>query len=424
VKLPLGSLIRNLLLFLICVGIVSIYVVRVARVYLSRRSANSAEVEGQVGVQVAEMERAIRLAPDNAEFPHQLGLQLTAAEQDNDRAIANLRRAVQLNPNSGRYWLDLASAYQATGNVEKQNEALQAAIGAEPGNPEVAAEAAQYFLVTGAEDHAWPLFRQALAQNPEAANSILPVCWRQTHDANLILARVIPDSPELQLSFLRLLTAQKETAAAKQAWQYIVASHRLFPPQLSFFYLDYLLNEHEVASFGRTWHELAGLAPDLKSYLPNDNLIVNAGFEQKILNSGFDWRHQPADNIAGGIDDNEAHSGIHSLSLSYDGNPSYDAGWTQFVPVQPDTDYEFSAWIKSDNVTSSSGPRIALVDAYSGVNFLLTDDVLDTHPWQQIKGTLRVPANTELLAVKIVRAPANTRIRGRVWIDDLRLVKR
>ena len=52
------------------------------------------------------------------------------------------------------------------------------------------------------------------------------------------------------------------------------------------------------------------------------------------------------------------------------------------------------------------------------------DDLLATHPWQEIKGSLRVPDGTNLLAVKIVRAPANTRIRGRVWIDDLRLAKK
>jgi ABC-type iron transport system FetAB ATPase subunit len=74
---------------------------------------------------------------------------------------------------------------------------------------------------------------------------------------------------------------------------------------------------------------------------------------------------------------------------------------------------------------SSSGPRIAIVDALQRMpDLLLTDDVLDTHPWQEINGVFHVPAETELFAVKITRAPANTRIRGRVWIDDLRLVKR
>jgi len=416
VRLPLRPLVRNVLLVLMCLGILSIYIGRVIRVYLARRSADSSQVEG--------VERAIRLVPDNAEFPHLLGLRLSAIDQDDNGAIANLRKAVNLNSNSGRYWLDLASLYQVTGNAEKQNEAVQSALNAEPGNPEIASEAAQYFLVAGDADRAWPLFRQALVQNPQAAKAILPVCWRETRDANLLLAKVVPGSPELQLAFLRMLTEQKETTAAKQVWQHLVASRRSFQAQLSFFYFDYLLNEHEVASFDRAWHELAGLSPNLQVYLPSDNLMVNAGFEQPLLNSGFDWRYEPADHIAAGIDDKVAHSGAHSLSLSYDGNPAYDAGWKQFVPVQSNTDYEFSAWVRSENVTSSSGPRIAIVDAYSGANFLLTDDVLDTHPWQEIKGRLRVPANSDLLAVKIVRAPANTRIRGRVWIDDLRLVKR
>lgn len=401
------------MLALMCLGTLSIYLGRVVRVYLARRSADSSQVE-----------RAIRLVPDNAAFPHLLGLRLSASDQDDDGAIANLRKAVTLNPNSGRYWLDLASVYQVTGNIEKQNEAVQSALDAEPGNPEVAAEAAQFFLVAGDADRAFPLFRQALGKNPQAAKAILLLCWSETRDANLLLAKAIPASPEPQLAFLRMLTEQKETTAANQVWQHLVGSHSSFQPQRSFFYFDYLLKEHEIARFDRAWHELARVSPNLQAYLPNENLMVNAGFEQPLLNSGFDWRYEPADHIAAGIDDKVAHSGTHSLSLSYDGNPAYDAGWTQFVPVQSNTDYEFSAWIKSDNVTSSSGPRIAIVDAYSGANLLLTDDVLDTHPWQEIKGSLRVPAQTELLAVKIVRAPANTRIRGRIWIDDLRLVKR
>lgn len=422
--LPLRPILRQALLVLVCVGFVPVYLLRVVRIYLAQRSVYSAGVETRVDEQLKETERAIQLVPDNAEFPHVLGLELSAADQDDNRAITTLLEAAHLNPNSGQYWLDLASVYQATGNVKKQNEAVRAASRAESGNPEVGAEAAQYFLVAGDVDEAFPLFRQSLAQNPEAAKSILPICWRQSHDANLILSRVIPDSPELQLSFLSLLAAQKETAAAKQVWQYLVASHRAFAPQLSFFYFDYLLHEHDVAGFDQAWRELAVLSPNLQAYLPTDNLIVNGGFEQQLLNSGFDWRYGPADDVTAGIDDSVEHSGSRSLSLSYDGAPAYEAGWTQYVPVQSNTDYEFGAWIKSENVTSASGPRIALIDAFSGANLLLTDDVLDTHPWREMTGTLRVPAGTELIAVKITRAPADTRIRGRVWIDDLRLVKR
>ncbi len=418
--LPPGPRTQKVLLIALCLGTLAIYVGRVVRVYLAQSLADSSQGESRT----TGLEHSIRLVPDDAEFPHLLGLRLSASDQDDDRAIANLRKAVTLNPNRGHYWLDLASVYQITGNVDKENEAAQSALNAEPHNPEIAAEGAQFFLESGDTSHAFPLFKQALEQNPEAADTILPVLWRNTQDVNLILTQAIPANPELQLAFLRMLTAANELTAANDVWQYLVSAHKSFQPQLSFFYFDYLLKERDFAGFDRGWHALAGLTPEMQAYLPNDNLIVNASFEQPLLNSGFDWRHEPVDHIAVGIDDKVAHSGSHSLSLSYDGNPAYDAGWTQFVPVQANADYEFNAWIKSEDVTTSSGPRIVLVDALSGANLLLTDDVLDTHPWREIVGTLRVPAETELLALKIIRAPANTRIRGRVWIDDLRLVKK
>ena len=266
--------------------------------------------------------------------------------------------------------------------------------------------------------------KEALEQNPAAASAILPECWDKTRDVNLILTQAIPANAEMQLAFLRMLTEREETTAANEAWKFIVAANKPINPQLSIIYFHYLLNEQDVATFSRAWRELAGLAPEMRAYLPTDNLIVNSGFELAPLNWGFGWRYQPSEHMTVGIDDKVAHSGTHSLSLAYDGDQAYMAGWTEYVPVEPNADYEFSAWIKSENVTSSSGPRIALVDGYSGANLLLTDDVLDTHPWQELKGTVRVPADTQLLAVKIVRAPANTRIRGQIWIDDLRLVKR
>ncbi|MGA3195126.1 MAG: carbohydrate binding domain-containing protein [Terriglobales bacterium] len=411
------ALFHKILFVLICVALVAMYGDRVLRVYLAHRAAESPAI-------IPGLQRATRLAPGNATFPHLLGLQLSVAGQDRDGALLNLRRAVALNPYNGRYWLDLAAAYQEADNLQLENQALQSAIAAEPGNPEVAAEAAQYYLAVGDAAHALPLVRQALSQDPQVAPSLLLTCWRATHDADLLLANALSPNPELQFALLRVLGEQNQPAAASRVWRQIVASRRPFSPKISVFYLDYLLKEHDVTGFDRAWHDLASIAPGIQPYLPTTNLIVNPGFEQPILNYGFDWRHQPADHIVAASDDTIGHSGTRSLSLSYDGSPAYDAGWTQFVPVRSGAAYNFSAWITSENVTSSSGPRIAVADAFSGANLLVTDDVLDTHPWHEVTGQLQVPAATSLVVIKFIRGPANTKIRGRVWIDDLRLEAR
>ncbi len=136
---------------LICVGLLAFYVNRVARVYLAQKSAQAFTVKGS--------ERAIQLVPGNAAYWHELGVQLSAADEDDEAAIADLNKAAILNPNSARYWLDLASVYQATDKPGKQEEAVEAALRIETGNPEVTAEAAQFFLVEENLDRALPLFR-------------------------------------------------------------------------------------------------------------------------------------------------------------------------------------------------------------------------------------------------------------------------
>ena len=78
---------------------------------------------------------------------------------DPQPAIESLRSAVALNPHDARYWLDLAAAYQVTGDVNGQRSALDQALAAEPTAPNVAWEAANFFLVDGDIDRALREFR-------------------------------------------------------------------------------------------------------------------------------------------------------------------------------------------------------------------------------------------------------------------------
>ena len=191
-----------------------------------------------------------------------------------------------------------------------------------------------------------------------------------------------------------------------------------------YFYFDYLIRAHETENLTKACTQISDAVPSLKSYAPNENLIVNPGFELPLLYGGCDWRYQRVDHTTSGIDDQAAHSGSHSLSVAFDGSPVDDPGWKEYVPLRANTDYDFSAWIKSEDVVSSSGPRFSIADAYTGAAILLTEDILDTHPWQEVHGSFRAPAETQLVSIRLARAPANTMIRGRVWIDDLRLVPR
>ncbi|HEY3619899.1 MAG TPA: hypothetical protein VGK96_24075, partial [Candidatus Sulfotelmatobacter sp.] len=100
-----------------------------------------------------------------------------------------------------------------------------------------------------------------------------------------------------------------------------------------------------------------------------------------------------------------------------------DAGIAQLIPVKPDTDYEFSAESRTQDIDSASGPRFSITDAYTNGSYVLTDDMLGTNPWHKQQARFRTGPTTHLLLLKVVRQPAVPLIRGKLWIDDVRLVQ-
>lgn len=398
-----------------CLVAVLLYGSRTVKVFIAERLVESRQQKA--------LERAIVLVPDDVEFRRLLGLKIIAGNQNYGAAIANLRQATSLNPNRAQTWLDLASVYQIVGDIQAENACSRAAVEAEPNNPETLAEAGEFELTSGEVSAALPLFRRSLERNPRNAPALIPLCWRASRNVARMFDQVLPADPEAQFAFLRMLSERHEDSAADETWHRILVSGQPFPPRWAFSYLDYLIKEQSVLRLDRAWDELSE-RPDLRYYFRSENRVVNPSFELPVLDGGLDWRYEPAENIHVALDDTVAHSGYRSLRLSYEGKAAYDSGWKQFIPVHPGSDYEFSVWIKSDGLTSSSGPRLVIVDAYTGVALATTDDCLDTHDWHILQETFRIPFETQLVAVTIIRSPANTAISGRMWIDDMELVRR
>ncbi|PYX73512.1 MAG: hypothetical protein DMG72_12915 [Acidobacteria bacterium] len=416
-QIELRSLLRKLSFSAVCLISGGLYLHLGLRTYLASRLAAVPDP--------SNLRKAIRLEPSNAEYHDLLGRYLALSGQDQDGAIPAYATAVHLNPYAARYWLDLAGAYQVTGRTAETEETVEHALQADPTTPHVAWEAANFFLLQGSQEKALRQFRMVLANDRESADSALQLCWRATGDANQLLDQVLPRRPDLYLSFLRLLVDKQQTSAAEDVWNHLIALNQSFSPKLVFPYFRFLLEQHKVEAAQRAWQQLASLNPSLQAYLPSrENLIVNGGFEQDVLNGGFDWWYQPGPHATAVLDLTEFHSGRRSLSITFDGQNAADAGVLQFIPVKPNTEYEFSAEYKTKELVSASGPRFAIVDAYTNSAYFLGDDLLDTNPWRLQKTAFKTGQDTNLVLLKIIREPAGTLIRGKLWIDGLRLVEK
>jgi tetratricopeptide (TPR) repeat protein len=407
-----GLPIAKVVLLVAALASIVLYLRASSRVY---RAGRCAEV-----VTLENLKTAARLEPTSAEFRYRLGRYFLLM-QDFPNAIAYLKAAIALNPYNARYWLDLAGADLATDNLPGAQEALARAMEADPTTPEVVWQTANYELVQGDTELAMRRFHDLAEHDPETLLAALNVCWRATRDVDLIVEKVLPARPDAYFTFIRFLLNTRSPDAPVRVWTHLIALKQPFPAQLAFPYLEYLTGRGEFAQVKEAWAQLAIANPGLRPYVPSEDKIVNGGFELDSLNGGLDWRYSATDGASVIIDLSRAHTGKRSLAINFEGTPE-DSGVFQLVPVRGDTRYQFSGFIMAEDLETISPPRFSVSGLRGNQQYLLTAGVSGSTGWHELQGEFTTGPEDDLLLVRIVRVPSQRLIRGKIWVDDVKLV--
>lgn len=372
--------------------------------------------------ELGRLQKAVSLAPGSAEYHQMLG-RLYFSGNQLPEAAQQYRIATQLNPHDAHYWFELAGLEQVSGDVDTQRYALERAIAAEPTTPEVAWEAANFFLVQGDTPKALHEFRVVLENDPTLTYAALQTA-SHAGDVDTMLREVLPPQPDAYLALIDSLTAKKDSPGAAKVWQGLANLDKPFEARRALAYVNYLILQRDIPQARLVWRQTALLC-GLSAYLTShDNLVVNPSFSLNILNSGFDWHYLREHSVELELDPTDFHGGRRSLSISFEGPGVNEAGIFQFIPVEPDTTYEFSAYYKSDKMEGAGGPRFAVQDAYSNATYFESDDLKDADVWRATGGQFKTSPDTQLLVIRLLRVPGGSPIRGRLWIDDLRLAEK
>jgi tetratricopeptide (TPR) repeat protein len=371
--------------------------------------------------ELSSLERAVRLAPGNADYRHRLGRYFAFVAGDPQSAIDNLRSAVALNPHDAHGWLDLAAAYQVTGDLAGQRSALDRALQAEPTASDVAWEAANFFLIEGDIDRALREFHVVIENDNELKDAALRACWRVRPDTDALLRDAVPARTDSLISFLSLLRSQQQTDGVIKTWDRLAQLRRKFPNRYLYEQVRYLIDVRRPDAAMSAWMQSADTL-GLSAYLPTeDNLVVNGDFSLDILNGGFDWNYVNRTGVRPLLDASDFHQGSRSLSLTFEGPGINDAGIQQFIPVRGATTYDFSVYYKSADFEGAGGPQIVLRDAYTGTPLYTSDSLNDADFWKEVHSKVTTPDSTNLLRLAIERFPAGAAIRGKLWLDNFQL---
>lgn len=375
-------------------------------------------------------ERAARLEPDDARNWYLLGRywQYTLEDPDAQRAIRSYQAALSYDPHSADTWLDLATAYESEGDPSAARNAFLQAKRAYSLSPEVSWRYGNFLLRRGELDAAFAQIKHAVEADPKHAAAAVALGTRFEPDLKALLERVLPHTQEAYLIVISSFSQQGQTTQALVVWSSLAALHPHIQLAESYPLLEALIQKRQMTDAQNVWNQAIAFSGTTRPADPPGSLVWDGGFESNIAKGGLTWSYA---SFFGGVqatlDTRERHSGDRSLRLTFNGLRNVDFNDVcQYIAVQPSTNYQFSAWVRTQDLSTDQGVRFRLQSLGDSTNSAAwTDDLRGTQPWTRIDFAWTSGNDLHQLRLCVSRQPSakfDSKIHGSAWIDDVALV--
>jgi hypothetical protein len=381
---------------------------------------------------IPDLQKALRQDPGNPDLVHRLGwvYAYNPTAINLPEAVKYLRQAVELNPRRWDFWSDLGTTCDFVGDTACSDEAFERARVLNPMTPGLQWVLGNHYLLTNRPAKAFPYFRRLLGLDRQYLDAAIRLCLRATQDPQAVYTEVVPQGKDAsaRFAFLMYLSSNADYESAMRIWGRMISGPDR-SPNVSMVkpFLDFLLDHDQIQDAGTVWSDLqhAGVVPPGPPS-QSANLLYDGSFDGPLLNTGFDWRISDSPDLVFDFSDPTAYKGAKCLRIDFavGRNADYDL-LNQVVRVKPNTRYQLTAYVRSDNLTSDSGPRLRVVEMGCGDCVArLSDPTVGTTPWHPIDVEFTTQAQTQAVRISFWRPqnqPYPHDITGTVWLDDVTL---
>jgi tetratricopeptide (TPR) repeat protein len=372
--------------------------------------------------------KAVRLEQGNAEYWAHVGRyrQWDLSPGGIHEAQSNLQRATEINPHSAELWMELADAYQSSGDPARAEQAYKEAQANYPISAEVAWRYGSFLLYQERFAEGYGEIRRALIVEPALATSAISECWQSNPSVSPVLDNVLPARSDYYLTAIDFFLSQNLTDPALAVWNRQLTLGLPFKFADAIPLVDTLIDQDRMAMAQQTWHQLLETANRPEDPSRSQSLIFNGRFEHDISNGGFDWREAPVSGARFDFDTEIAHASSRSFRVEFDGTANLDfQNLFQYVAVQPGSRYHFSAYVRTEEISTDNGIRFEILDPrHPSEVKVVTPNVLGTNPWTLVEADVMTGPDTTLLKITLRRTPSwkfDNKLSGTVWVDDVAL---
>ena len=359
--------------------------------------------------------KAIALTPGQSEYLVRLAL-LTGDEYP-AKALAALRKAVELNPADGRAWVELGLRLEETGDLAGAEKSLLRAA-AEDRTYLPRWTLLNFYFRRGETDKFW---YWAKAATPMIYGDPLPLfhfCGRVNEDGRLI-DRLDIRQPQIQAGYLFYLLDSGHAELAGGAARRLLAENRETDVPLLLDACDRLIDARRMDDAVAIWDGLSqvGRLP-FRARARAKSILTNGDFGVSPTGHGFDWRLPETEGISAAREEDPA-----GLRLTFSGmQPESADPLVEYVRVEENRSCELRYGYRTSGIEANSGLAWRVVSlegaAIASGEELSSDDPADR------RMTFVIPPGCRMVRLSLTyqRRPGTTRIAGYVVLRGVELI--
>lgn len=366
--------------------------------------------EPQNRVDAGFLESAAAYFPGSSAIESRLAARLLASDDDltqsyesyAEKALYHANRAASLSPWSYEAHLLRAAALEQKGEYDEAEKALEHALRLSPNRIDLHWRLANLFIRADRIDRAVEEARLAARGDPGRLPDILNLVWQATDGDLGRLRGVTGESPHARLTLADFLAAQGREPDAAAVFTGIDRQSLGNMTRDAGKLISSLIDKKRFAEAAAMWKHASGAQ--------YSDGIFNGDFES-LLREGltqFDWQLAETKYADIGITSKIARSGFKSLLVVFRGldTTRINDEIRHLALVEPGVAYRLSCYVKTQDLLTEDGPRIAVASADSNAVLVESEPIgPGSRDWSPLEMRFTPPPNTGAVWVKVRQAP-------------------